>query len=137
MDTSMLLDEKLLRPSLDCTYEGSWRSAKGECAIFTDPRINRLTYEESLSDQDARLHGWLEPYEDEQGDGVIACWVAVLHLLGEDELPWYGPSFGEEPEALGQIKVELLPGQKMQTQLARISIGRGLAIADVLHSPYR
>ncbi|CAK9002516.1 Ultraviolet-B receptor UVR8 [Durusdinium trenchii] len=86
--------------------QGSWRSAKGECAIFTDPRINRLTYEESLSDQDARLHGWLEPYEDEQGDGVIACWVAVLHLLGEDELPWYGPSFGEEPEALGQIKVE-------------------------------
>ena len=97
--------------------QGFWRSSKGECAIFTDQRTNRLTYEESLSEQDARLHGWLEPDDDQAGEGALACWVAVLHLLGEDELPWYGPSFGEEPEALGQIKVELLPGSKMRTSI--------------------
>eukprot|EP00435_Cladocopium_sp_Y103_P071604 s649_g37.t4 len=97
--------------------QGLWRSSKGECAIFTDQRTNRLTYEESLSDQDARLHGWLEPEDEQAGEGVLACWVAVLHLLDEDEMPWYGPSFGEEPEALGQIKVELLPGMKMQTSI--------------------
>ena len=41
----------------------------------------------------------------------------MLHWLAADELPWYGPSFGEEPEALGEIKVELLPGRRMRTTL--------------------
>ena len=50
-------------------------------------------------------------------------------------------------QALGQIKVELLPGQKMQTQLARISIGhtsrqsrpsaRASALFDVLSASFR
>lgn len=29
---------------------GLWRSSKGECAIFTDQRTNRLTYEERLGE---------------------------------------------------------------------------------------
>ncbi|CAE7368355.1 UVR8 [Symbiodinium natans] len=96
--------------------QGSWLSARGECAIFTDPRTNRLTYEEHLADDQSRLHGWLEPSE-EASEGSIACWIATLHLLEEDELPWYGPSFGEEPEALGQVKVELFPGRRLQTSI--------------------
>eukprot|EP00931_Biecheleriopsis_adriatica_P043824 TRINITY_DN25042_c0_g1_i1.p1 TRINITY_DN25042_c0_g1~~TRINITY_DN25042_c0_g1_i1.p1 ORF type:complete len:210 (-),score=58.02 TRINITY_DN25042_c0_g1_i1:31-660(-) len=95
--------------------QGRWKSGKGSCSIFEDSMTNRLTYEEPLDD--SRLHGWLEWREDELQEGAIACWVAVLHLLGEDELPWYGPSFGPEPEALGEIRVELLPGRKMQTSI--------------------
>ncbi|CAE7457327.1 UVR8, partial [Symbiodinium sp. CCMP2456] len=64
------------------------------------------------------LHGWLELSEGgDASEGSVACWIATLHLLEEDELPWYGPSFGEEPEALGQIKVELLPGRRLQTSI--------------------
>jgi len=42
-------------------------------------------------------------------DGV-ASWQATLWLLNDVQGPWYGPSFGEEPESVGDIQVRIRPG---------------------------
>ncbi|CAE8643364.1 unnamed protein product, partial [Polarella glacialis] len=47
----------------------------------------------------------------------LACWEATLRFLDQDEQPWYGPSFGEEHEALGEIRVQLFPGGRLETSI--------------------
>lgn len=91
---------------------GAWVSEKGECKIFLDRMTSRLSYEESLPDG-GRLHGWL------LRNGQNLCWESRLWYLDEDQGPWYGPSFGEEPEAVGFILVRLCPGSPptMETQI--------------------
>lgn len=91
---------------------GEWVSAKGKCKIFLDSMTRRLSYEEALDDG-CRLHGWLVKKSGE------LCWQSTLWILDEDQPPWYGPSFGEEPEAVGDILALLLPGPptRLQTQI--------------------
>lgn len=91
---------------------GHWVSPKGECKIGFDSMTRRLNYEEFL-DGGGRLHGWLVQ------EGNDLCWQSALWILDEDQLPWYGPSFGEEPERVGDIMVRLLPGPpvRLQTQI--------------------
>lgn len=86
---------------------GKWVSGNGECAIFEDQMTGRLCYEEMIDGGDQLLHGWLIRRSDED-----TCWQATLMIQEPDQLPWYGPSFGEAPEAVGDIQVRLLPGAK-------------------------
>eukprot|EP00930_Biecheleria_cincta_P060725 TRINITY_DN46336_c0_g1_i1.p1 TRINITY_DN46336_c0_g1~~TRINITY_DN46336_c0_g1_i1.p1 ORF type:complete len:236 (-),score=59.36 TRINITY_DN46336_c0_g1_i1:91-798(-) len=102
--------------SVEEAVKGRWKSAKGECRIFSDSVTHRLTFEEKMPDG-VRLHGWLDDRQEEVSEGATACWVATLHVLDQDECPWYGPSFGEEPEALGEVRVELMPGRKLRTSI--------------------
>mmetsp|Transcript_64688 Transcript_64688/g.189258 ORF Transcript_64688/g.189258 Transcript_64688/m.189258 type:complete len:234 (-) Transcript_64688:47-748(-) len=88
---------------------GEWVSAKGECCIFEDHRTSRLSYEESL-DNGCRLHGFLSKLDGFREEGVTMVWEAELAILESDEEPWYGPSFGERPEPVGDIQVRFLPG---------------------------
>jgi len=91
--------------SVEEAVRGTWVSYKGECRIFEDHITSRLAYEELLQDGDGqRLHGWLVQ-KGSQAEGVFQ---ASLSILEEDEGVWYGPSFGEQPEAVGDIQVRLL-----------------------------
>mmetsp|Transcript_13008 Transcript_13008/g.40206 ORF Transcript_13008/g.40206 Transcript_13008/m.40206 type:complete len:219 (+) Transcript_13008:54-710(+) len=94
---------------------GQWVSAKGECYVFEDHRTSRLTYEESL-DNGCRLHGFLTKLEGIREDGVAMAWQAELAILDEEENPWYGPSFGEPPEPVGDIQVRYRPGLACQLE---------------------
>mmetsp|Transcript_2941 Transcript_2941/g.8576 ORF Transcript_2941/g.8576 Transcript_2941/m.8576 type:complete len:179 (-) Transcript_2941:22-558(-) len=87
---------------------GVWASEKGESRIFRDHRTNRLSFEE-LVDDSGYLHGWL----DKSSDG----WDATLAFYYVDEEPWYGPSCGEEPEYMGDIRVRLLSETMIETQI--------------------
>jgi len=91
--------------SIEEAVRGTWVSYKGECRIFEDHITSRLAYEELLNDGDGqRLHGWLVR-KGSEAEGVLE---ASLSVLDEDEGVWYGPSFGEEPESVGDIQVRLL-----------------------------
>lgn len=98
--------------------QGEWISEKGRCVIREDRMTSRLAYEEPLGDG-SRLHGWLL----KQDAGKIAAgvddvvWEAALVMLDEGQMPWYGPSFGEEPEALGDIQVRLRPSGSLETRI--------------------
>lgn len=84
-------------PDLLC---GTWVSSIGQMRIFRDARCNRLAFEEKTGwDGDGYFHGWLTPkvLGDESG------WIASLSKFEEGDQPWYGPSFGEKPEDLGEI----------------------------------
>jgi len=91
---------------------GRWVSTKGKCRIFHDKMTNQLSYEELMKDS-CRLHGFLvrKPVAGELEAGADSCaevdslWEAQLAVLESDERPWYGPSFGEEPEFVGAIQV--------------------------------
>merc|ERR1719174_2037694 len=98
--------------STEEAIHGQWKSSGGECRIFLDSMTRRLAYEELLGDG-SRLHGWLVR------KGSELCWQSTLWILDEDQTPWYGPSFGEEPDRVGDILVRLLPGRpvKIQTQI--------------------
>lgn len=97
---------------------GEWISDKGECFIGEDRITSRLAFEEPLGDG-SRVHGWLVKQEPgtTADDGSLACWQATLTLLDEGQGPWYGPSFGQEPEALGDIQVRLLVSGGLQTRI--------------------
>eukprot|EP00933_Yihiella_yeosuensis_P008928 TRINITY_DN114655_c0_g1_i1.p1 TRINITY_DN114655_c0_g1~~TRINITY_DN114655_c0_g1_i1.p1 ORF type:complete len:213 (+),score=44.35 TRINITY_DN114655_c0_g1_i1:131-769(+) len=97
--------------------QGQWKSEKGICRVFSDHITCRLAYEEWLGESDGRLHGWLERQDGYSADDAIACWQATLHYVEEGEPPWYGPSFGEEPEALGQIRLRLFPEKRIDTAI--------------------
>jgi len=97
---------------------GYWGSTKGECRIFEDHMTSQLSYEEPLPDG-CRLHGFLLPDDEAASASASAsasacegmrCWQAELVILDEDQRPWYGPSFGERPEVVGDIQVTLRPG---------------------------
>mmetsp|Transcript_7448 Transcript_7448/g.20111 ORF Transcript_7448/g.20111 Transcript_7448/m.20111 type:complete len:180 (-) Transcript_7448:95-634(-) len=92
-----------------CSVIGNWKSAKGGCRVFEDHITSRLSYEEPIGDG-SRLHGWLVKRDDEQ------IWESSLSVLEEGERPWYGPSFGEEPESVGDIRVRLT-GKGVETQI--------------------
>eukprot|EP00928_Gymnodinium_smaydae_P001134 TRINITY_DN10410_c2_g1_i1.p1 TRINITY_DN10410_c2_g1~~TRINITY_DN10410_c2_g1_i1.p1 ORF type:complete len:219 (+),score=57.09 TRINITY_DN10410_c2_g1_i1:141-797(+) len=95
--------------------QGWWCSDMGECLIAEDRMTSRLYYEEPMRDGD-RLHGWLLKQEV---DGQVLFEAALVHLE-ENEDPWYGPSFGEEPESVGDIRVRHVPisgGWGLQTQI--------------------
>eukprot|EP00927_Polykrikos_kofoidii_P079424 TRINITY_DN76209_c0_g1_i1.p1 TRINITY_DN76209_c0_g1~~TRINITY_DN76209_c0_g1_i1.p1 ORF type:complete len:288 (-),score=61.34 TRINITY_DN76209_c0_g1_i1:172-1035(-) len=94
---------------------GDWVSEGGTCRVSEDTMTKRLYYEEPTGDG-SRILGWLDnPVEE---DGNVA-WEAVLSLLEEGARPWYGPSFGEPPEPLGDIRVLLMPGEPatMETKI--------------------
>eukprot|EP00446_Apocalathium_sp_SHHI-4_P077632 CAMPEP_0177571646 /NCGR_PEP_ID=MMETSP0369-20130122/77554_1 /TAXON_ID=447022 ORGANISM="Scrippsiella hangoei-like, Strain SHHI-4" /NCGR_SAMPLE_ID=MMETSP0369 /ASSEMBLY_ACC=CAM_ASM_000364 /LENGTH=229 /DNA_ID=CAMNT_0019059603 /DNA_START=50 /DNA_END=737 /DNA_ORIENTATION=+ len=80
---------------------GFWASGAGQIHIFDDKMTAQLSYEELLGDGDERLHGRLLP-----GSGPDT-WRAELSILSVDEEPWYGPSFGEKPESVGEITATL------------------------------
>eukprot|EP00416_Gambierdiscus_australes_P022958 CAMPEP_0171065288 /NCGR_PEP_ID=MMETSP0766_2-20121228/6754_1 /TAXON_ID=439317 /ORGANISM="Gambierdiscus australes, Strain CAWD 149" /LENGTH=205 /DNA_ID=CAMNT_0011521367 /DNA_START=18 /DNA_END=636 /DNA_ORIENTATION=- len=82
---------------------GAWASDTGKCRIFKDSITGRLTYEEPLPN-DRRLHGWLDRVEQE-----LSLWRGSLSLLEAGQAPWYGPSFGPQPETVGSIQVRSLP----------------------------
>merc|ERR1719215_2361378 len=44
---------------------------------------------------------------------------ADVWILAEGDLAWYGPSFGEPPEVVGQVEVKLTDGSpaKLQTRI--------------------
>mmetsp|Transcript_71333 Transcript_71333/g.133427 ORF Transcript_71333/g.133427 Transcript_71333/m.133427 type:complete len:177 (-) Transcript_71333:71-601(-) len=90
---------------------GSWSSEKGKCTIGKDPVTARLCYMEDLEEGE-RLHGWLDVADAE-------LWQGSLALLKSGQRPWYGPSFGEAPEVVGDIRVKLIPGSppKMESQI--------------------
>mmetsp|Transcript_30810 Transcript_30810/g.70661 ORF Transcript_30810/g.70661 Transcript_30810/m.70661 type:complete len:178 (-) Transcript_30810:68-601(-) len=92
---------------------GSWASEKGKCTIGKDPVTARLCYMEDLEDGE-RLHGWLDV-----ADADKLLWQGSLALLKSGQRPWYGPSFGEAPEVVGDIRVRLIPGNpaKMESQI--------------------
>uniref|UniRef100_A0A7S4RTM7 Uncharacterized protein n=1 Tax=Alexandrium monilatum TaxID=311494 RepID=A0A7S4RTM7_9DINO len=95
---------------------GNWASDAGKCRIFKDPITSRLAYEEPLA-EGRRLHGWLNPVQGEE-----PLWRGSLALLEAGRPPWYGPSFGPEPEMVGSIQVRHLPGGEgedaaMETQI--------------------
>mmetsp|Transcript_38498 Transcript_38498/g.106091 ORF Transcript_38498/g.106091 Transcript_38498/m.106091 type:complete len:192 (+) Transcript_38498:79-654(+) len=99
---------------------GVWNSEKGECRIFEDHITNRLSYEEPIGDDgDCRLHGWLDACTAEGG---TLTWQARLAILEDGETPWYGPSFGEEPETVGDIQVRLLSGSTPPMLETRIHV---------------
>lgn len=100
--------------SVDDVVRGDWVSESGECHIFEDRMTRRLSYEERFDDG-GRLHGWLVriPVEEMEAADVrdgVASWQATLWLLNDHQGPWYGPSFGEEPESVGDIQVRIRPG---------------------------
>lgn len=96
---------------------GDWCSDKGECSIFDDRITSRLAYEEKFPEGN-RLHGWLVRQTDQNDKPMDpAIWTSKLWILEEDEAPWYGPSFGEEPEYVGDIQVSLLPEGRIQTRI--------------------
>jgi len=81
---------------------GFWAAEGGECHIFDDKITAQLTYEELIGDGSERLHGRLEAVE-----GTPDLWKATLMILEKGQGPWYGPSCGEKPEEVGEIKVTL------------------------------
>lgn len=90
---------------------GTWISQKGECHIFEDHMTSQLSFEEALPDGSGRLHGFLLKQEDPEGEAAgFRCWQAEIALLEEGERPWYGPSFGEKPEPVGDIQVRFSRG---------------------------
>merc|ERR1719310_1440358 len=94
------------RPSdVEPSIFGDWKSDKGECRIFVDHITHRMSYEECFGDCDDRLHGWLEPREGEKDS-----YQAELMILEDGICPWYGPSYGEKPEVVGDIRVRLVHG---------------------------
>lgn len=99
--------------SIDDVIRADWVSETGECHIFEDRMTRRLSYEELFEDG-GRLHGWLVriPEEELEAEDVrdgVASWQATLWLLNDSQGPWYGPSFGEEPEQIGDIRVRIRP----------------------------
>mmetsp|Transcript_20178 Transcript_20178/g.36555 ORF Transcript_20178/g.36555 Transcript_20178/m.36555 type:complete len:219 (-) Transcript_20178:59-715(-) len=86
---------------------GRWRAESGECEILFDVMCGRLSYEERLGE--IKLQGWLNQYI-EASDPLGPAWHADLHILEEDEDPWYGPGCGLEPEHAGDIQVRLHAG---------------------------
>lgn len=97
---------------------GAWRSEKGNCRLYKDPAHGRLSYEEPLKDGQC-LHGWLDAVE---GDGEKLLWEGTLAVLEQGQGPWCGPPSGSAPEAVGSIRVRLLPGggcgeKAMETQI--------------------
>lgn len=93
---------------------GMWISEKGEFSIFEDHMTSRLSYEELLGDGTDRLHGWLVKQDEDDNR-----WQATLMMLEDGQGPWYGPSFGEEPEVVGNIQVHFVRGSpnKLETQI--------------------
>ena len=87
---------------------GTWASEKGESKIFMDSITNRLSFMDFVNDS-GYLHGWL----DRRGDG----WQARLLFYDMDENYWYSDSGGEEPEYVGDIRVCLLSGKTIETQI--------------------
>ena len=57
-----------------------------------------------IGDGSERLYGRLEGGENLDG---IYTWTAMLSILEKDDTPWYGPSWGEKPVSIGNIKVNL------------------------------
>mmetsp|Transcript_11516 Transcript_11516/g.26704 ORF Transcript_11516/g.26704 Transcript_11516/m.26704 type:complete len:191 (-) Transcript_11516:63-635(-) len=105
-----------LNDSKSEALHGSWASEKGKCTIGKDPVTARLCYMEDLQDGE-RLHGWLDMVDE-----ATLLWQGSLALLKSGQRPWYGPSFGEAPEIVGDIRVKLLPGAegsgpKMESQI--------------------
>merc|ERR1712032_1428847 len=100
--------------TLEGTLCGTWISEKGEFSIFEDHMTSRLSYEELLGDGSDRLHGWLVKQSEDE-----ARWLGKLAILEDGERPWYGPSFGEEPDVIGHIQVRFMPGSpdKVETQI--------------------
>merc|ERR1719487_202634 len=92
--------------SPDEALHGTWDSGKGKCRIGKDMITARLFYEEALAEGE-RLHGWLNTVDKEK-----SLWQGSLGLLKAGRGPWYGPSFGEPPQTVGDIQVRLLPDQK-------------------------
>mmetsp|Transcript_57650 Transcript_57650/g.115483 ORF Transcript_57650/g.115483 Transcript_57650/m.115483 type:complete len:234 (-) Transcript_57650:63-764(-) len=95
---------------------GDWVSAKGECCVFEDHRTHKLSYEEFL-DNGCRLHGFLTKLNGFREDGIAMAWEASLAILDQDEDPWYGPSFGEPPEPVGDIQVRLRSNSVLETRI--------------------
>lgn len=87
-------------PTLPC-IQGLWESESGPVNINKDAITGQLSYVEFIRDGDEFLHGWLQPVV---GEGC-SSWRAELMLLEKDEQPWYGPSFGEKPETVGEVMV--------------------------------
>jgi len=97
--------------SIDEVLRGDWISDSGKCHIFEDRLTSRLSYEERFDDG-GRLHGWLVRIPEEEFEAAavredVASWQAKLWLLHECQDNWYGPSCGEEPESVGDIKVRI------------------------------
>mmetsp|Transcript_147200 Transcript_147200/g.274179 ORF Transcript_147200/g.274179 Transcript_147200/m.274179 type:complete len:234 (+) Transcript_147200:55-756(+) len=90
---------------------GVWATETGKATIFLDQMTNRLSYEEEI--EGGRLHGWLVK------QGAELLWHSSLWILEEDQQPWYGPSCGEEPERIGEIRVKLHAGPplSLETQI--------------------
>lgn len=101
---------------------GDWVSCKGECRVFLDHMTSKLSYEEVISDDGDRLHGFLEPVEAPAAEGSAAellCWRADLVVLEDGQMAWYGPSFGEKPETVGDVQVLLRLGDspRLETRI--------------------
>ena len=60
-------------------------------------------------DDSGYLQGWLDRYSD--------GWQARLVFYDIYEEPWYSPSFGEEPEYMGNIHVRLVSETAIETQI--------------------
>ena len=101
-------DEPDNNPWSDEYVCGTWASEKGESKIYMDSITNRLSFKEVVDDS-RYLHGWL----DRRGDG----WQARLIFYDMDENYWYSDSGGEVPEYVGDIRVCLLSGKTIETQI--------------------
>eukprot|EP00928_Gymnodinium_smaydae_P049135 TRINITY_DN32948_c0_g1_i1.p1 TRINITY_DN32948_c0_g1~~TRINITY_DN32948_c0_g1_i1.p1 ORF type:complete len:499 (-),score=87.27 TRINITY_DN32948_c0_g1_i1:246-1700(-) len=81
--------------------KGLWTSENGEINIFEDKMTGQLIYTEFIGDGSDCIRGHLKP------DGEDT-WSGELMLLEEGQEPWYGPSCGEKPETVGEVRIRLL-----------------------------
>lgn len=79
---------------------GLWKSATGNINIFEDKVTGQPTYVEFIGDGSDCIRCHLKP------DGQDT-WSGELMLLEDGQEPWYGPSCGEKPETVGEIRVNL------------------------------
>ena len=57
------------------------------------------------------MHGWLDRIP-----GEASVWQGTLGFLEKERGPWYGPSFGFEPEMAGCIQAQLLPSDRVSME---------------------
>jgi len=106
----------------------TWESKNGKCKIFKDTMTSKLAYEEAMGDDGGRLFGFLRRLEEVNrrplvlerlGESPPVWFQAEIFYLGEGDLPWYGPSFGEKPDKEGDIEVVFIPSDpaRLETRI--------------------
>jgi len=109
-----VVGEKQVEEASVLTAVGFWQSDKGQCRILRDAITFQLSYEELIGDGSSRLFGRLE--ETGVDSEKYSCWKASLMILDRDQEPWYGVSYGEQPDIVGHIHLRLLCEDKLQME---------------------